>query len=230
MPSSTPARLRAAAQLVAGLLMTGTLLAASAVRPVPTEPGTVGPAAAGALLGAAGPVRGAAGLFPAGAGPVVVSTPTVPADRAGLAGGPTARSGCAAGWLLPVDAPVVDGYRPPADPFGPGNRGLEFDTRSGDSVRAVAAGIVRFAGPVGGDRFVTVEHPSGLRSTYGFVDASLVDRGESVTAGQPLAVAGPGFHLTARLGGRYRDPTPLFEATCTRIRLVPVPVGARQTD
>lgn len=132
-------------------------------------------------------------------------------------------SNCTVLWDLPVDAPITDGYRPPVNPFGAGNRGLEFGTQSGDPVRAVADGVVRFAGPVGNNKFVTVEEPSGLRATYGFVEQVLVAAGQTIDRGALVAVAGPGFHLTARVGSRYRDPTPLLEVTCYRVRLVPVP-------
>jgi murein DD-endopeptidase MepM/ murein hydrolase activator NlpD len=134
-------------------------------------------------------------------------------------------SGCEVLWASPVDAPITDGYRPPSNPYGPGNRGLEFGTESGDPVRAVASGTVRFAGSVGNSKFVTVEQPSGLRATYGFVEDILVAAGQGVETGDTIAIAGPAFHLTARVGARYRDPTPLLEETCYRVRLVPVPAG-----
>ena len=38
----------------------------------------------------------------------------------------------------PVDAEVVDGFRPPATRFGAGNRGLEYATTPGTEVRAAA--------------------------------------------------------------------------------------------
>ncbi len=40
-------------------------------------------------------------------------------------------------YVPPVDAPVVDGFRPPATPFGAGNRGLEYGTDPGTPVAAV---------------------------------------------------------------------------------------------
>lgn len=134
-------------------------------------------------------------------------------------------SGCDVLWAWPVDAPITDGYRPPSHPYGPGNRGLEFGTESGDPVRAVADGTVRFAGTVGTNRFVTVEQASGLRATYGFIEQALVTSGQTIDQGQTIAIAGPGFHLTARVGTRYRDPTPLLQNTCYRVRLVPVPAA-----
>lgn len=137
----------------------------------------------------------------------------------------TPATGCIALWSTPVTAPVVDGYRPPSSPYGPGNRGLEYGTASGDPVSVVDDGVVRFSGQVGSSRFVTVEHRTGLVSTYGFVEQTLVSAGEGVTRGQTIAVAAPGFHLTARVAGRYRDPTPLMQTTCYSVRLVPLPPG-----
>src|SRR5688500_89657 len=32
----------------------------------------------------------------------------------------------------PVDAPVADRFRPPATPYGAGNRGVDYDTSTGD--------------------------------------------------------------------------------------------------
>ena len=40
----------------------------------------------------------------------------------------------------PVDAPVVDGFRPPATPYGAGNRGIDYATVPGTPVRAAADG------------------------------------------------------------------------------------------
>ncbi len=128
-------------------------------------------------------------------------------------------------WRHPVDAPVVDGFRPPSDPYGPGNRGLQYDTALGDSVVAVAAGEVTFAGQVGGQLFVVVLHPDGLRSTYAYLDRIEVARGVGVVQGQQVAAARPGFHLTARRGGTYLDPLTLIGRTCFIVRLVPVPAG-----
>lgn len=122
-------------------------------------------------------------------------------------------------WQPPVDSVIVDFFRPPAHPYGPGNRGLEYATRRGQRVGAVAAGTVVFAGQVGGRLFVVVTHGAGLRSTYAYLDRITVAEGDSVSPGQRLATAATGFHLTARLDGRYIDPLPLF-GWRYRVRLV----------
>ena len=136
---------------------------------------------------------------------------------------------CGSLWRHPVTAPIVDTYRPPSNPFGSGNRGLEYGTASGDPVVAVAAGVVEFAGQVGGTRFVVVEHEPGLWSTYAYLQTFGVAVGDEVTPGQLLAAAETGFHLTARRslaagGGRsYVDPSPLLASECFVVKLVPIP-------
>lgn len=130
-------------------------------------------------------------------------------------------------WIPPVDAPVVDPFRPPSSPYGPGNRGLEYGTVGGEAVWAVADGTVTYVGSIGGSRFVVVSHPDGLRSTYAYLQDWLVVRGQRLTQGQRLGTAGPGFHLTARLGDIYIDPTVLFGGAEVVVRLVPSGSGER---
>lgn len=127
-------------------------------------------------------------------------------------------------WQPPVDATIVDYFRAPTHRYGPGNRGLEYATRRGQRVGAVAAGTVVFAGQVGGRLFVVVSHGPDLRSTYAFLDRIVVTEGASVARGQRLATAAPGFHLTARYHGRYIDPVPLF-GWRYRVRLVAPGMG-----
>ncbi len=127
------------------------------------------------------------------------------------------------GWLVPVDAEVVDPFRPPANRYAAGNRGIEFATATGDPVRAVEAGRVVFAGAVGHSLFVTIDHGNGLRSTSAYLDAILVVRGQQVRRGDLIARASPGFHLTARLGEAYVDPALLFAGAEVMLALVEGP-------
>lgn len=120
----------------------------------------------------------------------------------------------------PVDAPIVDAFRPPATPYGPGNRGLEYDTRPGQEVRATAAGIVAFAGMVGGRLVVTVRHSARLRTTYTGLRSLAVTRGDRVAAGQRLGRALERFHLGAIRDGAYIDPSALFGRAVIHVRLV----------
>jgi len=109
----------------------------------------------------------------------------------------------------PVDAVVTDPFRPPSTRFGPGNRGLEYAT-SGETVVAIGAGVVAFAGQVAGRLVVTVVHPDGLRSSLTGLRTVAVAVGDVVEAGQPVGTAGPALHLGVRRGGRYIDPAALF--------------------
>lgn len=121
----------------------------------------------------------------------------------------------------PVDAPVVDPFRPPASTYGSGNRGLTYDLPPGTEVRASAAGEVVFAGSVGGTLHVTVLHGDGLRTSYSFLEAVRVRRGQTVEQGDVVGVGGVGFHLGVRDGAAYLDPAALFGGTEIRVRLVP---------
>lgn len=125
-------------------------------------------------------------------------------------------------YTAPVDAPVVEGYSAPADRYGPGNRGIDYDTTPGQPVRAAAAGTVTFAGAVAGARHVTVAHVDGIRTTYAFVATVVVRRGDVVTAGAVVATAGDRLHLSARLGDAYLDPAVLLAAASPpTVRLLP---------
>lgn len=120
----------------------------------------------------------------------------------------------------PVDAPVVDGFRPPPEPWQAGNRGLDYATVPGAAVAASAAGVVTFAGTVGGDRFVTLTHPDGLRTTYGYLATIAVASGEEVAAGTVIGTSAGRFHFGVRdVAGTYLDPSSLFAAGV--VRLVP---------
>lgn len=128
---------------------------------------------------------------------------------AGTAEAP-AQSGPSRSYIWPVDGTVVDPFRPPSHRYGPGNRGLEFATRSGAPFWAAGDGVVSFAGPVGGRLHVTVSHPDGLRVSYSGVATIGVDRGEAVRQGQQLGTVSDRLHVGVRRGEVYLDPARLF--------------------
>lgn len=137
-----------------------------------------------------------------------------------LAAAEPAAAGAPPPHVPPVDAPVLDPFRPPASPWEPGNRGLEYATAEGTPVRATADGTVVFAGSVAGHRHVTVLHPDGIRTSYSFLTEISVVVGQRVEQGQVLGEAGPGFHLGARRGDAYFDPASLFEPGPVQVHLV----------
>jgi murein DD-endopeptidase MepM/ murein hydrolase activator NlpD len=85
-------------------------------------------------------------------------------------------------------------------------------------VRAVAAGVVAFAGPVGGTPVVVVALPGRLRVTYEPVRATVragaaVAAGEEVgvvTGGLPHCRADPCLHWGLLRDGGYLDPLGLL--------------------
>ena len=122
----------------------------------------------------------------------------------------------------PVDAPVADPFRPPEDPYGPGNRGIEYDTEPGDMVRAAAPGTVVFAGAVAGTLHVTVDHGGGLASTYSYLQRLSVRVGTDVHQGAVIGVAGERLHFSVRLEEAYTDPAGFIGVRRVRVRLVPL--------
>jgi murein DD-endopeptidase MepM/ murein hydrolase activator NlpD len=120
----------------------------------------------------------------------------------------------------PVDRPVTDPFRPPADPYGSGNRGVEYDTDPGDVVRAAAAGTVVFSGAVAGSLHVTVDHAGGVVSSYSHLLRISVRGGAEVAQGQVIAIAGDRLHFGVRVDGNYVDPFGFIGVRRIRVRLV----------
>jgi murein DD-endopeptidase MepM/ murein hydrolase activator NlpD len=145
---------------------------------------------------------------------------------------PAPSASAAGDWTWPLTGPVVRGYDPPASTYGAGHRGIDIAAPAGTVVVAVAAGAVTFAGPVGGHLFVTVTHPDGLASTYSWVSAISVHKGDQVLAGQVIARSGDGhpgdviagLHLGVNLEGAYVDPLLYLAAldVSSFIRLAPI--------
>lgn len=118
----------------------------------------------------------------------------------------------------PVDALVVDAFRPPQQPWQPGNRGIDYATVAGAEVAASAPGVVTFAGPVGGDLYVTVAHADGLRTTYAYLETLGVSVGDVVAGGGVVGTSAGRFHFGVRdTSGAYLDPQSLFAVGIARL-------------
>lgn len=139
-------------------------------------------------------------------------------------------------WPLAGRPAVLRGWEPPADPYGPGHRGVDLAARPGDAVVAAATGRISFVGRVAGRGVVVVELAGsgvpGLRTTYEPVQA-LVAKGDEVAAGQavglleagPFHCAGGCLHWGLRQGDAYIDPLSLLPPALLRrgpSRLLPV--------
>ncbi|HEV8116156.1 MAG TPA: M23 family metallopeptidase, partial [Acidimicrobiales bacterium] len=115
-------------------------------------------------------------------------------------------------YQAPVPGPIIEPFRPPTSPYGPGNRGVDYATVPGEPVAAPADGLVTFAGPVAGTLHVVVLHADGIRTSMSFLAGVRVTRGQRVGRGQPVGWAGSTVHFGARRGELYLDPTSLLSA------------------
>lgn len=143
------------------------------------------------------------------------------------------RGRAAGSWPWPVVGPVIRGFEPPLTPYGAGHRGIDIAVPFATPIGAPAPGVVRFAGSVAGDLFISVDHGGGLVSTYSWLSAVLVRRGDAVSQGMVLGLTGfghpgqatPHLHFGVRLNGAYIDPMSLLSAgsVVDLIRLAPEP-------
>jgi len=131
-------------------------------------------------------------------------------------------AGAQSTYQAPVDAPVVDVFRPPATPYGPGNRGIDYGTEPGEAVYASADGVVVFAGRVGLSQHVVVLHDDGIRTSYSFLAEVDVRRGDHLAQGDVVGRAGAELHFGARIGDEYLDPARLLTGSPPAVHLVPV--------
>ena len=141
---------------------------------------------------------------------MLVAISFVPLFVCGLPG----RAVASGSWTWPVSGPVIRGFDPPASPYGSGHRGIDIAAPVGTIAVAPADGRVAFAGPVGGRLFLTIDHGGGLESTFSWVSVLSVRRGDTVSAGQPVARTGgghtgdvvPNLHFGVKLDDGYVDP------------------------
>ena len=88
----------------------------------------------------------------------------------------------------------------------------------GTKVIAAAPGRVLYSGPglKGYGELVIIKHDETYLSAYGYNRKRLVEEGQLVTAGQPIAELGPGpeqkpmLHFEIREHGKPLDPLPLL--------------------
>ena len=141
-----------------------------------------------------------------------------------------APAGAAGHYEPPVSESIVDHFRAPLTPYGPGNRGIDYATTPGEVVRAAADGEVVFAGRVGLSQHVVVLHPDGLRTSYSFLAGIDVRRGDHVAQGDVVGRAGEELHFGARTpDDRYLDPEVLLSSGLT-VHLIPAHAARPGTE
>ncbi|WP_246263083.1 peptidoglycan DD-metalloendopeptidase family protein [Arthrobacter mobilis] len=104
--------------------------------------------------------------------------------NAAATGSTSADGGYAPPWTWPLDPVprVLGAFRPPAEPWLSGHRGVDLAATPGAAVAAPAAGTVSFAGWVVDRPVVTIDHGNGLRSSFEPVAAGL-KKGDAVARG-----------------------------------------------
>ncbi|WP_174293137.1 M23 family metallopeptidase, partial [Sphingomonas bacterium] len=117
------------------------------------------------------------------------------------------------GFAWPVTGRLLSRFGPGAS--GERQNGVNIAAPLGTPVRAAADGVVAYAGSaiqsLGG--LVIVKHGDNWTSVYGYAARLLVQRGQAVKKGQPLATSGqtgaadrPAVHFELRRGRTPVDP------------------------
>ncbi len=147
-------------------------------------------------------------------------TPPAPRPHGRLAVGAAAFAGPG---LPPADGPVSSPFGRRVHPVTgtPSfHEGLDIAAPLGSEIRAVRAGTVVHAGPMGSYGLtVEIDHGDGLRTRYAHASRLHVRRGQRVDAGEAVAdvgatgrATGPHLHLEVRRHGRAIDPAPVLRA------------------
>ncbi|MDA2968352.1 MAG: M23 family metallopeptidase [Actinomycetota bacterium] len=123
------------------------------------------------------------------------------------------------------DVVIIDYFRAPKCEQCSGNRGIELQLKTGESIFAVADGVISFRGEVNRIKYLVLLTTNNRRITYGKVAEIKVRAGERVVAGQQIAKSGPNLYFGIRefSGGvaQYLDPMKfLANATTNHARAV----------
>lgn len=171
----------------------------------------------------------ALGLVEPGAAPADASG-ALPVEHGLTVPGSARDTGRVVQYSQPVAGEVLRGFDAPAHAFAAGHRGVDLAAAPGQVIRAAAAGRVEHAGPVAGTTWVSIAHDDGVLTSYGPLTGLMVERGEQVGRGQPIAVlasGGYGNHADDRLhwgargrDARYLDPLELLAGWPPLISLV----------
>jgi murein DD-endopeptidase MepM/ murein hydrolase activator NlpD len=117
----------------------------------------------------------------------------------------------AAGFIWPVNGPVVSGY---GMRWGRMHEGIDIAAGTGTPIWAAADGTVIHAGWLGGyGNLVVLDHGNGLATAYAHASAILVGVGQQVAQGETVSLvgstgnsSGPHLHFEVRVNGSAVDP------------------------
>jgi lipoprotein NlpD len=148
---------------------------------------------------------------------VVNKPPSPPAPRAASSAqtvskhrAPAQSSGKALAWSWPAIGRVIRGY----DPKSTGKKGVSIAGKTGQSVRAAAAGKVVYSGSglSGYGRLIIIKHNKDFLSAYAHNRKLIAREGQWVEKGAVIAQMGssgtdrPQLHFEIRKKGRPVDP------------------------
>jgi murein DD-endopeptidase MepM/ murein hydrolase activator NlpD len=116
-------------------------------------------------------------------------------------------------WPLDLPGFLTRGQVRPGDP-AEAHPGIDIAVPAGTPVRAAGGGVVEAAGTdLAYGLFVLLRHSSGYETMYGHASRLLVREGDSVQAGQVIALSGnsgrstaPHLHFEIRREGKSLDP------------------------
>ncbi len=127
----------------------------------------------------------------------------------------------------PVSGRVIKSFDGGSSPYSKGHRGVDLAADAGAEIRAAAPGTVYFNGVVAGRPSVSIDHGSGLRTTYTPV-VGTKEVGAAVAGGDVIGhLSGPRhcgsefcLHWGLTDGTAYFDP--MLYVTSPPIRLLPM--------
>lgn len=107
-------------------------------------------------------------------------------------------------------------------PYGRGrghHSGIDIKTCAKDTIRCAFDGVVRMAKPYSAyGNVIVVRHPSGLETIYSHNFKNFVQSGDSVKAGQAIALTGrtgrastEHLHFETRINGQHFNPNLIFD-------------------
>lgn len=132
-------------------------------------------------------------------------------------------------WQWPVARQrIVQAYAAPPSPYAAGHRGIDLAAEPGTPVVAPSDATVHFVGVVVDRPVVTLDHGSGVLSSYEPLVAEGLRAGDAVARGDPLGVVSTGahcsnvcLHVGVRVDGAYVSPLLFFDRV-PRSVLLPV--------
>jgi murein DD-endopeptidase MepM/ murein hydrolase activator NlpD len=148
--------------------------------------------------------------------------------------------------IHPEGRPVTTGYISSGfgervDPFTGGeefHEGIDFAAPQGTGIRAVAAGVVTWAGPRGAfGNMIQIDHGNGYATRYGHTYKVLVHVGETVQRGDVIGLVGstgrstgPHVHFEVLKDGHEVNPARFIALRAGTTGLGKAPPGAAAQD